>query len=311
MTQKRKIAIAYLAAVPGVLAVVLFQHTALFRVAKSEQSMAETAAVLRQCQDIADQLIAMDAGPRQAGEASRGGKNAFQNHVLQVRAALRHLDELTRNEPAEHSQFQSLAPVIERYGSGAVDSHTTLDNARILMSKMEAAQAIRLREEAEDGAWSVRLASNSVTYGGGLVIWLIGVAALLLFHDEKARTWTGVERRVHTRILETLPLSVCLTTHSGTILYANPAAEELFDHAPGDLVGTNVACLHVPGEEGDRRNVEEIFDGLLADQVWAGDLRVRKKDGSLLNTPSWIVNMGVAGKLYRVFIHEPPCRVLA
>jgi PAS domain S-box-containing protein len=330
MTQKRKVAIAYLAAVPAVLAVVLFQYTALFRVARSEQSMTDSAAVLRQCHAVMEHLNKTIADSQQYGASGRANQQALQTDVSQLRSVVRHLDELTRKDPSAHSQFERLVPLIEdriisfenaasgvaavisRHDSDArVDEGGALDHTRALIVKMESAQGIRLQQESEEGAWNARLASNAVTYGGGVVIWLVGVAALLLFHDDKARAWTGVERRVHTRILETLPLSVCLTTHSGTILYANPAAEDLFEHAPGELVGTNVACLHASGGEGDQRTVEEIFDGLVADQVWSGDLRIPKKDGAVLEAASWIVNMGVAGKLYRVFIHQPPCRLVA
>lgn len=135
------------------------------------------------------------------------------------------------------------------------------------------------------------------------MIWLIGLAAFLLFHGDRARAWKGVERRVHTRILEDLPLGVCLTTESGTIVYANHAEDATFGYETGELIGKNVTRLHP--SDGAEPVLREVIDRLGPSQIWSGELARRRKDTTTPNVTSWITNLDVAGKFYRVFIHDP------
>ena len=47
------------------------------------------------------------------------------------------------------------------------------------------------------------------------------------------------------------------------------------------------------------------MDGLSPSQIWSGELARRRKDITTPNVTSWITNLDVAGKFYRVFIHDP------
>lgn len=258
MTQRRRIAVSYLFAVPAVLAIVLVQHVALFRLRRAEGEMARTAEALRQ----SEATLSL----KQAASASGGAVEA---------------------RIASQAQGQKPTPVEPK-----------------LAEENRAALRTRLIEHREIADGTAHFAEVVNTFGGILSIWLVGVAAFLLFHDEKARAWTGVERRVHTRIIETLPLGVCLSTVSGGILYTNPAEDAIFGYGREELIGKDAARLHGPLPSEPGLAVEEAIDRLGPGQTWSGDVTIRRKDGTTLKALAWIMNMEVAGKLYRLFVHN-------
>ena len=261
MTQRRRIAISYLFAVPAVLAIVLVQHIAILRLRSAESEMARTAEVLRRTK----------AGSP-LGQAEPPGKSGASIQA----------------QTAAQTQGQTAATVDTKLPAGN-----------------SAAPSARLAEQRQIADASVHFAEIVNTFSGILTIWLVGVAAFLLFHDEKARAWTGGERRVHTRIIETLPLGVCLSTVSGGILYTNVTEDSIFGYEREDLIGKDVARLHGHLPSAPGLTLEAAIDGLAPGQTWSGEVNIQLKDGSNRKTQAWITNLEVAGKLYRLFVHNP------
>jgi PAS domain S-box-containing protein len=186
----------------------------------------------------------------------------------------------------------------------ASDSGKPMDDVGKLIAETKTAQQVSFEQQKQAVEQNLGLASGLNTFGGLLAAWLVGVAAFLLFHDEKHRAWAGVERRVHTRVLESLPLGVCLSTEGGAILYANHAEEAALGYGQGELIGQNVKRLHASNGESGEPEIEDIIDRLGHTETWPGELAIRRKDGSTSRTAAWIMNMDVAGKLYRVFVHS-------
>jgi PAS domain S-box-containing protein len=326
MSQRRKIAIAYAFAVPVVLVVVLSLHVALLGVSSSANGMAQAAKVMLET-DAARSLLNEAATNAQKYVSSGGDQtwnSAYQNSVSQLRKVLQGIDDETKIDKSVQAKSVSLEPLVakeiilfERAMAGAktkpsardktatnVEDQELRDDIGKCMAGIKSAEQTRLQQQGEAAARSVRLARTFTTYGGGLVIWLVGVAAFLLFHDEKARVWGGVERRVHTKILQTLPLGVSLATDSGIIIYANSAEEALLGYERGELLGNNATLLHDLEGQGGAQTLNEILDWLGAGKTWSGELPVRKKDGTVQKKPSWVMNLDVPGKVYRVFIHN-------
>jgi PAS domain S-box-containing protein len=323
MTQRRKIAIAYVLAVPVVLAIVLFQHAALFGVKAFEGEMVQAVEVIREA-EAASSLLA-DAVAEAREFTNSMGDGAYQSTILQLRGVLNQLHEHAANDPSVKAKCQALEPLVEsqitlfqraidsakKEGTSirgrdlpAGDMPNLMRSIANILGDIQTAEQIRLEQQGEAATRSMHLANTFTTYGGGLLVWLIGVAAFLLFHDEKARAWAGVERRVHTKVLEVFPLGVSVTTDAGIILYANPAEEALFEYRAGELLGGNANLLHALDEEEGKHTVSEILERLGLNKVWSGHLPIRKKDGTILKTASWIVNMEIPGKVYRVFVHN-------
>jgi PAS domain S-box-containing protein len=319
MTQRRRIAIAYLFAVPTVLGVVLSQHVAFVRVKRSEAGMSHASEALRECNVALSLLNEAEAeAQRYVSAGHQESRNLFLNDVARLHTVLPRLRNLS--DSSAQSQLTSLELlVLKRIGflqqmidrnDRAPQNRTGLnagkpsDDFGKLIEEIKTAQQTRLDQQSEAADQSLRFANGVNTFGGFLMIWLVGVAALLLFHDEKRRAWSGMERRVHTRVLETLPLGVSLSTEAGAIVYANHAEEAAFGYDEGELIGQNVKRLHVCGNDGTEPDTEEIIDRLGHAETWSGELTIRKKDGSTARTAAWIMNMGVSGKFYRMFVHD-------
>ena len=326
MTQRRKIAIAYVFAVPVVLGIVLFQQIALVRVSGVEGEMSRAAEVLHETEATFSVLEEAEAAARRyVATGSDAYKHSYQGAVSRAQSALQDLHELTKSDPASQSQLRTLDPLVakrftllqqvmdSRDQTGITAQQRTdlvlqeqnlMDQIEKLIAGVQTAQQVRMQQQKEAGAWSVRIAKVTNSFGGFLAVWLVGLAAFLLFHDEKARKWAGVERRVHTKVLETLPLGVCLTTETGLILYANSAEDALFGYEPGYLVGRNAKDLHDAGQAKQGQTLSEVFEHLDPLQVWSGELPIRLKDGTSRTTSAWVRNMEVPGQIYRVIIHN-------
>ena len=327
MTQRRKIAIAYVFAVPVVLVIVLYQQVVLFRISSVESGMARSAEVLHETETTFSVLEGAEAAVRRhAVSGSDAFRGTYQKAVTQAQASLQRLRELTKDDPPTQSQLQALEPLVakrfellkrlmdSRDQAGVPPQQQTdlvlqeqnlMGQIEKLIADVQTAQQVRLQEQTAAGAWSMRVAKMANTFGGFLLVWLVGLAAFLLFHDDKIRKWAGVERRVHTKVLETLPLGVCLTSESGLILYANSAEEALFGYEPGYLVGRNAKDLHGNGEGGEGESLGDVFEHLDPLQVWSGDVPIRLKDGTTRRTSTWIRNMEIPGQVYRMIIHNP------
>lgn len=321
MTQGRKIAFAYVFAVPAVLIVVLFERVSLLRVGTGETGMAQAAEVMRNC-DVATSLLKEPA----ARPGAALGIAAEQPNQAALPDVVQRIRGLTANEPAIQSQLWRLDPLVAQraalgqsirdsakngWSAGRVADAETEDlklseSMAIMVGNIRTAHQIEMEQEADAAAQSARWASAAILYGGFLTVWLIGVAAVLLFHDERRRAWKGVERRVHTRILQELPVGVCLTTGGGTILYSNSAEEAILGYEAGELFTKDVNSFVSPTEA--EPAFEDLIDRLPPNQTWHGELALTKKDKSFFTVAAWVTNLEVAGKFFRVYIHNPYSR---
>ncbi len=321
MAMGRKIAMIYVFAVPAIIGVVLFQRATYLRVATEESRMSAAAEVLHNC-DLATTLLKepdLNAG----GPVDVSDNPAGPVGNEQLSEALQRLAQLTANEPSVQAQVRVLNSLAARR-SALIESVATLRNEGTLASRLHAAEAedhrlrdgiaealsplrtsyqVALQRQGAGATQNLRIAGASILYGGFLSVWLVGAAAMLLFHDEKARTWTGIERRVHTRILQELPLPVCLTTKGGVILYSNPAQDVALGYQPGELLGKNVTSLIGPTDF--EPALEDVLDRLGPNQNWSGDLELRRTDRTRVETEASITNLEVAGRFYRLYVQNP------
>jgi len=81
-------------------------------------------------------------------------------------------------------------------------------------------------------------------------------------------------------LLDALPLAVVLVDPAGRVSGWNTAAEALYGHPRGDVLGALV--LDVLFEADDRAAASELFHAVTDGRSWDGDFRVRRSDGVLL-----------------------------
>jgi PAS domain S-box-containing protein len=325
MTQRRKIAIAFLLAVPVVLAIVLFQNGTLLRVGRTVDEIAQAAQIRNQSENALYLLTVAESDAwKYVVTGNAGYRTSHQENLLHLDSTLQALDELARTSPSARQQSQSIALAIRKQmdaleqavGSNregrVAGNHLILapawgameqEIARI-RSGMGNAPEQRLNKQKVEADRNVWILNTLITYGGALIVWLIAVAAFLLFHDDKESVIEGVERQVQAKILEGLPIGICLTTESGLILYTNPAEEEVFGYEHGELLGRNFSTMHSHSEDGSHGSLNDII-GRLGDMgSWSGQLPIFRKDGTRSTTESSIMTIHVPGKELLVFLHN-------
>ena len=330
MIHRRNIAVAYALAIPIFLGALFVELGTLYKLNAAEGD----AVTALSASNGFDNLL---TGLREAEQAAQGyvasGSDdyslAYGKAAGRVNDALDRLEEQTKDDallqsPQEQASLRQLrGATAERLGAleRGMSATSTLPKARanasgeILESDSEAAigklvaelrgdERSRAEEEQGNAAHSAASANTLVKYLGVLTIWMIGVAALLLFHDDRATFRGRIEQRLHSDILESLPLGVCLASESGVILYANPAAESSFGYRPGELVARNVESLHELSEGGSDPRVAEILAQMFGHEIWSGELSLRTRDGEIVRTDSWISSLRVGGKDCRLLVHR-------
>ncbi|HLY62059.1 MAG TPA: CHASE3 domain-containing protein [Terriglobia bacterium] len=326
MTQRRKIAIVYGLAVPSAVVIVFFIYTSLHSVSGSTNEMAEAAEVIRDSDSVLALLKESEADTQKY--IASGGEltsiRAYESSGAELQKTIQDIGEKTKDEQSVQSKFKALGPLVAKQvaifekamaasrvksaarGKAApvAESPSLMGDIEEILMEINAVQQVRLQQQNEATAKSINFANSLIIYGGGALVWLVGIAAFLLFHDEQARVWAGVERRVHTNVLQTVPFGVSVATEAGLIVYANPAEEALMGYERGELMGKNADTLHALGGKENEKTVNEILEQLNEDKAWKGDLPVRDKGGATTKISSWVMNLQFPGKVYRLFVHQ-------
>jgi len=106
-----------------------------------------------------------------------------------------------------------------------------------------------------------------------------GVASVLAVSRDITELWDARERvRLQARFLDAVGEAVIATDLEGEVIYWNRAAEELYGWSAEEATGRNILDLipaDLPPEERTR-----IVDRIRRGEKWAGELTVRRKDGT-------------------------------
>ena len=330
MIHRRNIAVAYALAIPIFLVALFVELGTLYKLNAAEGDVVKAMSASNGFDDLLAELG--DAEQAAQGYVASGSDDyrlAYDKAAGQVNGALDRLEEQTKDDPnvqsphAQASLRQLRGATAERLealkrGVSAISTRPTArakageeirgSDAEAAIGKIVAElrgdERSRAEEEQGNAARSAAGANTLVKYLGALTIWMIGVAALLLFHDDRATFRGRIEQRLHSDILESLPLGVCLASESGVILYANPAAESSFGYRPGELVARNVEALRESSEGGSDSRIAEILEQMFGHDVWSGELSLRTREGETVRADSWISSLRVGGKDCRLLVHR-------
>ena len=251
MIHRRNIAVAYALAIPIFLVALFVELGTLYKLNAAEGDVVKAMSASNGFDDVLAGLG--DAEKAAQGYVASGSDDyrlAYGNAAARVNGALDRLQEQTKDDPqvpspqAQANLRQLRGATAERLGAleRAMSARSARPKARAnageeiresdaeaaigkLVAELRGDERSRAEQEQANAARSAASANTLVKYVGVLTIWMIGVAALLLFHDDRASFRGRIEQRLHSDILESLPLGVCLASESGVILYANPAAE--------------------------------------------------------------------------------------
>jgi PAS domain S-box-containing protein len=322
----KKVAIGYLIALPILLIIGLMQSQVLRNFTKVQQTAAHAAETIEEIEALVSSL--RSAEPAAMGGLSGTGAGIVrspENARATTRDRLRHVRHLTAKNPRQSERLNALETLVEKRlqspgqasspgaaGKPNAEGPKTPETAgeiltediRKVADEMKAEELSVMREQS---ALARSLADKTAyisTFWGILALWLIALAALLMYHKSSEQRWAGVERRMKARILETLPVGVCLTDDSGIILYSNPAEDALLGYKQDELLGRYLVNLESQSG-GDRdRMLEEVNDRLNAQGSWQAEFVAVRKDRSTFRCSARAVIMESPGKLYRIFVQE-------
>ncbi|MFB3921839.1 MAG: CHASE3 domain-containing protein [Terriglobia bacterium] len=319
----KKVSTGLVLALPVLLVLDYLQYQSVQIVSGTHRMLVRSNEALREINTLRWQLAqAEDAVDRYIATGETVALNPFYASGGAVRETLGRLGSLVENVPEQKARIQKLDPLvskriellkqevalrdqkglaIEKVRPLESEGHGISDEILSLAGDMEKAEADALKRRSDDARGSVQRATFITPFAAILGIWLVALAALLLFRDATEKKWTGIERRMHTRLVETLPVSIFIVDEHDLIFFTNPAHDALFGYDSGELIGRHASALQsVPRDEADHP-FGEISESLSVNGNWAGTLECRKKDGAAFSCFVRARNMDLPGKVYRIF----------
>ncbi|MGQ9486633.1 MAG: ATP-binding protein [Armatimonadota bacterium] len=114
---------------------------------------------------------------------------------------------------------------------------------------------------------------------GGLII-LMDILIGALVWARSRRAWhTREQLRLHTRAMVMAANAIVITDRNGTIQWVNPAFTQMTGYSPEEAIGKNPRILK--SGKHDRAFYQQMWETILAGQVWRGELNNRRKDGTI------------------------------
>ncbi len=119
---------------------------------------------------------------------------------------------------------------------------------------------------------------------------------------ERKRSDEALE--VQSQALRSLAEGVILTDKDGVIRFTNPAMEEMFGYARGELTGQHSSLLNTYATEEHDRLVAEQAAQLKKKGAWRGEMSNRHKDGRIFTTLASISKLDVSGSTFWISVQE-------
>ncbi|HYE13524.1 MAG TPA: PAS domain S-box protein, partial [Pyrinomonadaceae bacterium] len=110
--------------------------------------------------------------------------------------------------------------------------------------------------------------------------------------------------RLYGRVLDNMVEGVSVTDEQGFIIYTNPAEDEMFGYARGELVGQHVTVQNTYPPDENERIVREVIEQLKKRGVWSGEWSNRRKDGTPFTTFARITALEISGRKHWVCVQE-------
>ncbi|MBD6618851.1 PAS domain S-box protein [Komarekiella sp. 'clone 1'] len=127
---------------------------------------------------------------------------------------------------------------------------------------------------------------------------------ILIFQDISERQRTDEALRIQARVLESMTESVVRMDATGIIQFTNAAFDTMFGYERGELLGQPAVVLNDLPPDENRQFVNEVITTLQQEQVWSGEVRNRKKDGTSFLTAAYVSTLNIEGNTYFVTVQQ-------
>ena len=319
----KKVAAGLVLALPVLLVLDYLQYQSVHIVAGTHRMVVRSNEVLREISALQGQLKDAEvAVSRYIVSGETVALNPLETTEGAVRETLARLAPLVADESEQKARVQKLDPIItrriellkqevslrnqkgftiEKTRPLETEGRKISEAVQTLAGEMEKAEIDTLKRRSDEARGSVQRATFITPFAAILGLWLVALAALLLYRDASEKKWTGMERRMHSRLLETLPVSVFMVDENDLIFYANPAHDALFGYNSGDLIGRHASILQAASRDEADHPFAKISEELTLHGNWTGELECRKKDGTTFSCLVRGKYLELPGKVYRVF----------
>lgn len=323
--QGRRVALALILAVPVLLAADVIQFLSVEGVVNSHQHLAQSTRMMAKMAEAGAALREAEASVHEfLTSGDPAAMTAYQARAAEAKESFQQLLKLTEGDAGLHARARKLEPLAvrrldllqnlvdlrtkaplspERQTGLEAEGKKQMEAILAILAELRKGEADNLSSRVSVAQATVQRTNYLTPLSAGLGLWLVLLAALLLYRDARSRKWSGIERRLYTRVVELLPAALCLVDDVGLIFYANPAADVLFGYEPGGLVGRHVTVLHKSREEGTRL-FEDVLERMSARGTWVGEFSSLRKNGGSFTCQARASNLDVPGKLYRIFLYE-------
>lgn len=105
-------------------------------------------------------------------------------------------------------------------------------------------------------------------------------ARLVIVTDVTGKRETELRLNMVQRATEQAPVCIMLTDSNGKIVYVNPAFLSLTGYSSSEVIGKMPSILN--SGEHDREFFKNLWDTIKGGETWHGEIRNRKKDGTLV-----------------------------
>lgn len=125
------------------------------------------------------------------------------------------------------------------------------------------------------------------------------IGAVVVFHDLTKEQENEAQLRLQSQALNAAANAIVITDANGKIVWANTSFSRLTGYSTEEALGRNPSLLK-SGEQ-DRQFYERLWDTIGKGEVWQGELRNRRKDGSIYDeemTITPVLNSGGAATHY-------------
>ena len=326
----RKLVWGYVFVVPILIVLTVIQFMSVQGVVNAFRSEGNSFDIIRHAERLSAALAEADASIRGFEKTRKNEELApYEAGPSRTREVLGQLAQLTQGDAPQQARISKLEAAIaarfELYRKlletqpvrrpGPATSMTPLPpneaevqgeakSAEIAktLGELRAQEFDRLPTLAAVSQYRLSRANRLAPIAGVLAIWMVLLAALLLYRDTARRTYAGVERRIQTKIVDTLPLGICVVDEAGLVLYTNSAQDSLFGYEPGGIVGRHITTLRKPSTSGDIEIFDRAMDDLRSEGSWRGDFVAKRKNTTTFNCVAQAVCLDLSGKPHRMFL---------
>ena len=167
------------------------------------------------------------------------------------------------------------------------------DRMLILKKPFDAVEVLQLAQALTEKWWLRRQAR-----------WKVEELESMIAERTRELRQSNDTLQMQSRVIESMTEAVIVADEHGKIVATNPACNQMFGYARGELTGRHVSILRNLDEAESRRAVTETTASITPGLNWLGEIDQRRKDGSAFTARAQIGKFEMAGQSHFFSVKE-------